>query len=129
MMTKLLTDLQGVVQNEYTRAGEQHGYIFNGLHEAYAITLEEVDEASAEMQGVYNRMTALWESVKRDNGQLARQAALDILNKAMLMAAEAVQIAAMAQKTVNTIDMMVIQNEPEKPVQRLRRSERRRLRI
>ena len=129
MMTKLLTDLQGVVQNEYARAGKQHGYTFNSLHEAYAVTLEEVEEASVEMQGVYNRMMALWESVKRDNDSLTKQAALDILDKSMLMAAEAVQIAAMAQKTVNTVEEMDIQQEIEKPVPRLRRSERRRLRI
>ena len=71
---------------------------FHSLHEAYAVTLEEVEEAKEELKYIEEKMQDFWECVKCDDEEAANKV-LELLERgAVALAAEAVQVAAMARK-------------------------------
>ncbi len=71
---------------------------FHSLHEAYAVTLEEVDEAKEELNLVEACMGDLWASIRYDSEDEAMKELARIEKCAVNLAAEAVQVAAMARK-------------------------------
>ena len=71
---------------------------FHSLHEAYAVTLEEVEEVEDELQVTKNFMAELWADAKTDNVQYFYETLGEIEKHAVNLAAEAVQVAAMARK-------------------------------
>jgi len=44
--------IKQLVDNEYNRASEKYGKEFNSSHEAYAVILEEIEEAHENIQEV-----------------------------------------------------------------------------
>lgn len=97
MITKLRNILDCMVEDELKWARKEHGEKFNSDHEAYAVTLEEVQEAQDEFKIVIEELAGLWRCVKYDwtvqNDVLDR-----ISTHAINGAAELVQVAAMARK-------------------------------
>ena len=71
---------------------------FHSLHEAYAVTLEETDEAEDEFRAMMRFMAELWANVRADNAQYAYETLSNVEKHAINLAAEAVQVAAMARK-------------------------------
>lgn len=70
-----MTDIEKInelVQKELAEMCEIHNQEkFNSFHEAYAVTLEEVEEAEFEMDGVKADMKVLWNFIKCDNTKSA----------------------------------------------------------
>lgn len=75
---------------------------FHTDHEALGVLYEEVDEAKVEMGNLKNRFEEYKNLVFRDLPDDAKLTELySISNHAVLLAAEAVQVAAVAQKAIN----------------------------
>lgn len=113
MMNHLLYNIQLCEREEYARAGKQHGHTFHSLHEGYAVILEEAEEASDEVRNLDKDMATLWQATRNDDLIAAREAANRIRRTAQLLAAEAVQTAAMANKLLNSIEQIERANEEQ----------------
>lgn len=120
MMNHLLHNIQLCEREEYVRAGKQHGLTFHSLHEGYAVMLEEAEEASDEARNLDRDMAALWQATRYDDLIDAREAAERIRHTAHLLAAEAVQTAAMACKLLASMEQTV-QTESAKRKRRVDR--------
>lgn len=104
MMHELLESVKGLVREELSRATEQHGTDYHSLHEAYAVLKEKVEETQYELENMLNDFAHLWNATKRDSFVMARNTARAVQAHAMHAACEAIQIAAVAQKVLKTID-------------------------
>lgn len=60
------TRLETIICGELRTAKEQHGEAFNSPHEAYAVMLEEFEEAYADLKNVEDALKYIWNGVKND---------------------------------------------------------------
>ena len=74
---------------------------FHSTHEGYAVLLEEVEEAKDAMHEVDVCLQMLWEYTKKNFPRKAQEYAERVEKYAMHLAAEAIQVAAMAKKFQN----------------------------
>lgn len=96
-MKELLKTVQEAVEEEIKRTKEEYGYKpFNSPHEGYAVLKEEVEEAEEEIQRIKDRLDSVWWQVRED--VYPDRAIYLLKNHAELLACEAIQVAAMAQK-------------------------------
>lgn len=91
---------------ELERANEKHGPAFASFHEAYAVIHEEVDETLVEVKEIESLLDKLWWSVKVNRTDAFEEYAYRISRRAMNAASEAIQVAAMCRKAINSIDHM-----------------------
>lgn len=97
-MDKLLAEVKAAVQAEYARAAEVNGATFHDTHQAYAVILEEVEEAEHEIQMGMERLSRYWQTIKA-NGESNRELPY-IQQRAERAAAEWIQVAAMCHKAL-----------------------------
>jgi len=71
---------------------------FHSLHEGYAVLLEEIDETKEALDFLDFDRGLLWEYIKQDDMAQAMKQAKAIERQAVHLAAEAIQVAAMAEK-------------------------------
>ena len=95
--------IYAAIEAEKKKAAEKHGKKFASAHEGYAVMLEEMDEAIAEMELVKNAMGYLWTYTKQDAYQTASGEALMVYKRAVALMLETAQLAAMALKFRDTI--------------------------
>lgn len=88
-----------LVDEELARANGDFP-LFASNHEAYAVMLEEYDETMTEAEDISVELKSLWIKVKND--ERALHCLTYIMGKAGLMACEAIQLAAMAQKAIES---------------------------
>lgn len=92
--------IEELVQQELKEANEKYP-LFSSAHEAYAVLLEEIEEAAEDLRMIYTHKDALWGLIKADapyfNGNFRT-----IKVYAESLAAEAIQIAAMCQKAAES---------------------------
>lgn len=103
---RTLRGVDYLIANELDFARDEHGDTFASLHEGAAVLKEEIEEANddnIEVKGFYR---LLWDAVKEDNDSEARDMAEEIASRAELLACEAIQVAAMALKFVDTVESM-----------------------
>ena len=122
-MNKVKEKLPALVEEELAAAMEEHP-LFASAHEGYAVLLEEVEEAEKELKDTQSALRLLWSGVRHDDPRTVARAAGVIKEAATCLAAEAIQVAAMAQKLLASLDnteprkaaaMAVLDNtEPEK---------------
>lgn len=126
MMNHLLSNIQLCEREEYARAAKQHGLTFNSLHEGYAVLMEEAEEATEEVRNLDRAMATLWQATRNDDLPSAEQAADKIRQTAYLLAAEAVQTAAMAHKLLTSMagNRVPVIPTKEEPSPRQRRAGR-----
>ena len=98
MMKILKADVERLVKEEYDRASKQHGERFNSPHEAYAVMLEELEEAEHEYENARDFLKEIWYQTKKDDLMSCIVLAKDIQQFAENAAAEMIQLAAMAHK-------------------------------
>ena len=92
--------LKKLASQELAEAAQIH-VPFHSLHEGYAVIMEELQELQEEVQSAGVYMDRLWEQVRWDNSDRAMEFAGRIRDTAIQAAAEALQVAAMAQKLID----------------------------
>lgn len=97
-MEKLINHVKTLVGVELERANTIHLPYFNSYHEAYAVILEEMQEAENEIDDLKRLMDAMWEHVKSDYDEAVESLLPSMESKAIAAAAELIQCAAMAKK-------------------------------
>jgi hypothetical protein len=99
-MKDLLRGVEILTAFELDSASIENGSTFNSQHEGYAIILEEVQEAKEELDRVEQKLKLLWGATRRDEYPVE---AIQMLNHyAKLVACEAIQVAAMSTKFMNS---------------------------
>jgi hypothetical protein len=98
MTNKLKTAIHPIVRDEVDRIKEQHGRKYNSDHEAYAVLSEEVEEAQEELRLVWRRLAHVWNNRIRQDLRPGDNDLTFISARAVALAAEAIQIAAVARK-------------------------------
>lgn len=93
-----------LIENELDFATEEHGATFASIHEGAAVLAEEAQEAAEEVEAIHRKYDNLWAEVRADNSKSAREYAEDIASHAERLACEAIQVAAMAIKFVDTVE-------------------------
>lgn len=96
-MNAIIEKLPALVAEELETANMMHT-VFRSPHEGYAVMLEEIEEADDEMLALTKLIGIVWDAVKMDNEADGRNYARVIEHKAIRLAAEAIQVAAMARK-------------------------------
>ena len=98
-MKRLVSEVKAMVTVELINANKVFP-MFRSTHEGYAIIKEEVEEAEIEMVSVMCNLDYSWELIK--NNVSALGLIKQMQNKATLLAAESIQIAAMCQKFIDS---------------------------
>lgn len=102
-MNKVKDKLPALVEEELAAAMEEHP-LFASIHEGYAVLLEEVEEARDNMTQLDAAAELIWDAVKHDNLLHIKALATQAVRIAIDLAAEAIQVAAMAQKIKASIE-------------------------
>lgn len=98
-MQELIDKVQELVTFELERANTIHPPKFNSMHEAYAVILEEYEEAEREISIFKDALGwSVWRNIKDDCYELACAGFKDIERIAIAAASEMIQVAAMARK-------------------------------
>ena len=105
MMTKLKEQVTKLVDFELEMANKEHGERFNSAHEAYAVILEECEEAKEEFDNMKYLLSNFWSCIRFPDfsGDFDAYSS-DLKNTAIRAACECIQVAAMAQKFINGED-------------------------
>jgi hypothetical protein len=107
MRKELISAVEAIVQQEEEAAIKVYP-LFNSPYEGYAVILEEFEEAKEDMDRVESFVAELWCNVRRNvfnDSRVENCAIVDIeaLNEvAIKLACEAIQIAAMANKFIES---------------------------
>lgn len=94
-MNAVKDDIELLVNKELQAAYALHGP-FSSPHEGWAVLLEEIEEMAEEVKEVRDAHGLIWQLVRKDRS--AYGCAKLIKEAAVQAAAEAVQVAAMAEK-------------------------------
>ncbi|MBX4259767.1 hypothetical protein KTC96_24895 (plasmid) [Clostridium estertheticum] len=104
-MKELVGQVNKLVIEEKTRVMLEHPLFFS-RHQGYAILKEEIEEAEDELKVVKQMLEDSWLNVRRNITPY--RSILAIRNCSINLAAEAIQVAAVAQKF---IDSFKVENE------------------
>lgn len=103
--TQKKTRVETLICGELRTAKEQYGETFNSLHEAYAVALEELEEASENVDMCKHCYEYVWNRIKSDE---EKKIIVASLNRTRINAVEAIkelaQFAAMIDKTLETLE-------------------------
>ena len=101
-MDKLEFSVRLAVTAEYERAAEKFGKKHNSAHEAFAVILEEYEEAIEDTQRFRNVLHTFWGVIKGDiqNLEYKQQILDEMYTMARMAACEWVQVAAMCHKAL-----------------------------
>jgi hypothetical protein len=104
MIDPIMSKIVPVMQEELARAQHDHGQTYASMHEAFGVLSEELHEAGIE----YRELTAyegmLIGTIHKGNGKLLLEELSVIHNRALQAACELVQVAAVAQKAIITLN-------------------------
>ena len=95
--------IEDVVNDELRIACHFYGNSYHSNHEAYAVLLEEVEEAEQNLDYIKNRVATFWDDVKADNNAGIKSNIRILVLDAIELAAEACQVAAVAKKIVGEV--------------------------
>lgn len=97
MRQELIDWVENVINDELDWSYDEHGK-FPSQYHGYGIILEELKEAQEELQRVYNSLEGVFAKIRNNENP---NGLIELLgNSAKLLACEAVQVAAMAQKFI-----------------------------
>ena len=100
-MNAVKADVEKLVQKELESANQKFP-VFHSDYEGAAVIYEEIEEAESEMRGVNRHFSGAWYSVKINERSRSYQYMNKIKNRAVNLACEAIQVAAMAQKFIDS---------------------------
>lgn len=76
--------------------------MFQSDHEGYAVLKEEVEEAETDLMDIKDILSVLWRYIKR-NVEVPKKQQVELVKMcAIELAVEAIQVAAMAQKFIDS---------------------------
>lgn len=101
-MNQVKDKIPALVAEELAAANVVHN-LFHSPHEGYAVLLEEVEEVKEEMRCMESNLGRLWGCVRADAFKSIPEWARYLENSAMQLAAEAIQVAAMARKMQDSL--------------------------
>lgn len=78
--------------------------LFHSMHEGYAVLLEEMEEARESLNFAEGSLSMIWAHVRDNNAGRALEFAGRVREHALDLAVEAVQVAAMAQKFIDSAE-------------------------
>ena len=96
------TRVETLICGELRTAKEQHGEKFNSLHEAYAVALEELEEASLDFENTKTDFSYFWEDITANDDPTNNL--IDAKHYAVEAIKELAQFAAMIDKTLETLE-------------------------
>ena len=99
-MNAVKQDVENLVQKELESANQKFP-VFHSDYEGAAVILEEIEEAHSEMLDMELNYKSLWQTIKENFINTASYAEL-IFDDAINLACEAIQVAAMAQKFIDS---------------------------
>lgn len=101
-MKELKAQVEKLTEEEAERSMIKFS-LFNSTHEGYAVLLEEIEEQQEESRLIECYSKILWDEVKRNANKFDIAETLEVIKeRATLSASEAIQVAAMAQKFINS---------------------------
>lgn len=104
-MRKGLVEAVAKTKKEELEAANKSFAQFNSTHEAYAVILEEAQEAEDELRNVARNLQALWAEIKSNAEKESLEVvAAGVEASAQALAAEAIQTAAMARKLLDYLE-------------------------
>ena len=96
-----LNKLYDIEEMEKSNAMSVWGQRYNSKHEAYAVILEELEEAKTEMTHAEINLSTLWASIK--NNIDVEPHVINTRNNAILCAAECLQVAGCCDKFLDQL--------------------------
>lgn len=99
-MIELIGKIVSLVDEEHVRANKEHDSRFNSPNEALGVILEEIEEACDESVEVGKLFDKYKKAVYSDNTETQDSLAVDMYSASIRAAAEFIQVAAMAQKSI-----------------------------
>lgn len=87
------------IEQELSRANELHPP-FVDMHHAFAVMLEEYEEAMVEVEAMESWMESYWEATKKDDFVIGEKIAREMIGTMQRCLTEMIQLAAMVQKTL-----------------------------
>jgi ribosomal protein L37AE/L43A len=102
-MEQLKSQVLKLADEESQRSMIKHP-LFNSTHEGYAVLKEEVEEAEIEMLNIKFELDNTWGYIKRDKTDNTLTHIKNLKNYAINLASESIQVAAMAQKFIDSMD-------------------------
>jgi hypothetical protein len=100
-MKELLSSAEKLADEELKRSYKKFS-VFNSSHEGYAVIAEEVEEHEDDTQYIRTDKNTLWDAVKKNDKKLSAAVIFALKRDAIHAAAEAIQVAAMAQKFIDS---------------------------
>ena len=98
-MDAVREDVELLVQKELETANKKFS-MFRSRHEGCAVIAEEIQEAEFEFEIINEAFETIWNLTKND--ECGEVEVYKVKNSAISMAVEAIQVAAMAQKFVDS---------------------------
>lgn len=99
-MNAVKSDVEKLVQKELVSANQRFP-IFHSGYEGAAVIFEEIEECKQEIENLEIQFEALWSHVKADN-KMSVITSTRLKLTAANLACEAIQVAAMAQKFIDS---------------------------
>lgn len=100
-MKELIDQVEKLSIEELIRANEKFS-MFGSSHEGYAVIKEEIEETEIELKIINRDLNDMWYNVKNNSEEMTKHNANNIKSHAINMAAESIQVAAMAQKIIDS---------------------------
>lgn len=104
MMKKLLDKVTGLVGEELEEANKNNPPLFHSMHEGYGVIAEEMLEVEDESSWLERNMRSLLMAIQRDDWECVKDIALALKVTAINTACECIQVAAMSDKLIETVD-------------------------
>ena len=105
-MEELLNEVEQAAKSELVRANKKNP-LFNSLHQAYGVLAEEIDEARESFKYTEEAFDKFFMCMRKDHYGSARDYLEDVWAGATDCAAEMIQVAAMAQKAIDSINAIL----------------------
>lgn len=104
-MNVVKDDVEILVYNELDNANKLFP-LFHSPHEGYAVIKEEIEEAEEQLTYSKQLLESLWTSIKVNDNSLpySKMFCEDLKQRAIDGATELIQVAAMAQKYLDSIE-------------------------
>lgn len=100
-MNAVKEDVEKLVQKELESENQKFP-VFHSDYEGAAVIFEEIEETESKMRGVNRHFASTWYSVKQNERIKAYSYINKLKNRAVNLACEAIQVAAMAQKFIDS---------------------------